>query len=116
MDEIRQFDTGATRDTNKDKLSYVKALSPIVLQYYVNYLGKHRVQSDGNLRDWDNWKKGISQDVYFDSLGRHFMATWLLRNGVPAFDNHGLVSLEDSLCGIMFNTMGMLFEILKEKK
>jgi len=66
--KIRQFDSGATRDTDENKPSYVKALSPIVLQGYVEYLGRHRLQSDGNLRDWDNWKKGIPQEVYLLSL------------------------------------------------
>ena len=35
LSQIRKFDTGATRDTLEGKLSYVKALSPIVLQRYV---------------------------------------------------------------------------------
>lgn len=115
-DEIRQFDSGATRDTDKGKPSYIKALSPIVLQRYVEYIGKHRTQSDGSQRDWDNWKQGIPQDVYLDGLGRHEMAVWLLCHGFSAFDNHGPVTLEDSLCGIIFNTQGMLHELLKEQQ
>lgn len=114
--EIRQFDTGATRDTDVNKPSYIKALSPIVLQNYVEYLGRHRLQSDGNLRNWDNWKNGIPQDVYLDGLGRHEMAVWLLCHGFPASDNHGLVTLKDSLCGVIFNAQGMLHEILKEEQ
>lgn len=114
--EIRQFETGATRDTDANKPSYVKALSPIALQYYVNYLGHHRVQSDGSLRDWDNWKKGIPQDVYLDGLGRHKMAVWLLCHGFPSSDNHGPVTLKDSLCGVIFNAMGMLHEILQKEQ
>lgn len=112
---IRTFATGATRDTDIDKLNYVRALSPIVLQRYVQYLGRHRLQSDGTLRDWDNWKKGIDKQTYVESLGRHDMAVWLLHEGYPAFDNHGPATLEDSLCGIIFNASGMLHEILKEK-
>lgn len=115
-DKIRQFDSGATRDTVEGKLSYIKALSPIVLQRYVKYIGKHRTQSDGSQRDWDNWKQGIPQDVYLDGLGRHEMAVWLLCHGFPAFDNHGPVTLEDSLCGIIFNTQGMLHELLIEQQ
>ena len=113
--KIRQFDTGATRDIDKNKPSYVKALSPIVLQGYVEYLGRHRLQSDGNLRDWDNWKKGIPQEVYLDGLGRHEMAVWLLCHGFPASDNHGPVTLLDSLYGVIFNSIGMAHEILKKK-
>lgn len=114
--KIRTFSSGATRDTTEGKLNYVKAISPIVLQQYVDYIGKHRVQPDGNLRDWDNWKQGMSKQVYFESLGRHFEAVWLIHDGFPAFDNHGPVTLEDSLCGIMFNAMGYLYEILREKE
>ncbi len=112
---IRTFATGATRDTEEGKLNYVKALSPIVLKRYVEYLGGHRTQSDGSLRDWNNWKQGIPQQTYFESLYRHFHAAWLLRDGFRAGDNHGPVTLEDSLCGILFNTMGYLHEHLKEK-
>ena len=113
--EIRQFDSGATRDTVEGKLSYVKALSPIVLQRYVQYLDIHRKQSDGSMRDFDNWKKGLPKEAYLDGLGRHFIAVWLLEHGFPASDNHGPVTLEDSLCGIIFNAMGRLHELLKEK-
>ncbi len=113
---MRDFKTGATRDTVEGKLNYIKALSPIVLQRYVEYLGKHRIQSDGQLRGWGNWKKGIDKQVYLEGLSRHEMATWLLHDGFPAEDNHGLVTLEDSICGIIFNAMGYLFELLKEKQ
>lgn len=112
-DKIRTFAGGATRDTLSNKPSYVKALSPIVLRRYVEYIGKHRVQADGSLRDWDNWKQGMPQDVYLDGLGRHFLAVWLLLDGFDAFDNHGPVILEDSLCGIIFNAQGILDRILK---
>ena len=113
--EIRKFDTGATRDTVEGKLDYVKALSPIVLRRYVQYLDKHRVQSDGNMRDFDNWKKGIPLETYHSSKGRHFMATWLLAEGYEVSDNHGPVDEEDALCGELFNVMGRLHEILKAK-
>lgn len=113
--EIRKFETGATRDTVKGKLDYMKALSPIVLRRYVEYLDKHRLQPDGSMRDFDNWKKGIPQETYHSSGGRHFFTSWLLFEGYEAFDNHGPVDEEDALCGRLFNTMGRLHEILKAK-
>lgn len=116
MSEIREFDSGATRDTAEGKLSYVKALSPIVLQKYVEYLDKHRLQPNGKTREFDNWKKGIDKDIYMDSLGRHFMSAWLLHDGFRSKDNHGEVTLEDSLCGIVFNAIGYLYEILRNKR
>ena len=115
MDNIRIFPSGSTRDTDIAKLNYIKALSPLVLHRFVEYLGKHRVQSDGNLRDWDNWKKGIPKQTYIESLMRHLIALWLLHDGFQAWDNHGKVDIEDSLCAIIFNSSGYLHEILKEK-
>jgi len=113
--KIRQFDTGATRDTDVDKLDYEGFFSPIVLQRYAQYLHKHRIQSDGNLRDSDNWQKGIPIVEYMKSKARHFMATWLIHRGVKLYDKGTLVDLEETLCAELFNTMGYLFEILKKK-
>jgi len=115
-DTIRTFGTGATRDTSAGKLSYVKALCPIVLQRYVQYLDKHRLQPDGSMREFDNWKKGIPRETYQDSRMRHEITAWLLSQGIPAEDNHGPVNIEDTLCAIIFNAMGELHEVLKEKQ
>ena len=114
-DVMRKFDSGATRDTTNNKLDYVKALSPIVLRRYVQYLDKHRLQPDGSYRDFDNWKNGIPQEVYHSSGGRHFLDTWLLTEGYATKDNHGPVDLEDALCAQLFNIQGRLHEILKAK-
>lgn len=116
MGEIREFSTGATRDTNVGKLDYEGFFSPIVLQRYAQYLHKHRTQSNGKLRDSDNWQKGIPLDTYMKSKVRHNIATWLIHRGYPAFDEKGnIVDLEESLCAEIFNAMGYLFEILEEK-
>jgi len=112
---IRTFVSGATRDTAQGKLDYVKALSPIVLRRYVQYLDKHRLQPGGSYRDFDNWKKGMDQGVYLSSLGRHFIDVWLLAHGQETSDNHGPVDEESALCAILFNTMGILHEKLAEK-
>ena len=113
---IRTFDTGATRDTAQGKLDYVKALSPIVLRRYVQYLDKHRLQPDGSYRDFDNWKKGIPQETYRSSQGRHFFDDWLLSEGYATEDNHGPVTdIEDVLCAELFNIQGRLREILKAR-
>jgi len=112
-DEIRKFETGATRDTADGKLDFIRALSPIVLRRYVQYLDKHRKLPDGSFRAFDNWKKGISPDVYLSSFGRHAIDVWLLEHGYYTEDNHGPVNVEDALCAVMFNTMGLLYEKLK---
>jgi hypothetical protein len=113
---IRTFKTGATRDTAQDKLDYVKALSPIVLRRYVQYLDKHRLQPDGSYREFDNWKRGIPQETYRSSHGRHFWDDWLLSEGYETEDNHGPVTdIEEVLCAELFNIQGRLHEILKAR-
>jgi hypothetical protein len=107
---MREFDTGATRDTDESKLDYEGFLSPIVLQRYAEYLHKHRVQSDGRARDSDNWQKGIPLDVYMKSNCRHFIDAWKWHRGFVGRD-----SLEEALCAILFNTQGYLYELLKDK-
>ena len=71
---------------------------------------KHQLQADGKLRDSDNWQKGISLSVYMKSLWRHFMDVWRQHRGLPGQD-----TLEDSLCAVLFNTMGMLHEVIKAR-
>jgi len=110
---MRKFDSGATRDSTENKLSFIKALSPLVLKRYVQYIGKHRIQADGNLRDWDNWKHGIPEEVYMDSKGRHFIDAWMHHDGYGEEAEVG--DIEDVLCAELFNTMGYLQEILVKK-
>jgi len=110
MTKIRKFDTGATRDTEENKLDYEGFLSPRVLERYAKYMDKHRVQSDGTLRTSDNWQKGIPKDVYIKSAHRHFVDWWKEHRGYKSREG-----LEDALCGVLFNTMGYLYEVLKNK-
>src|SRR3972149_6479395 len=79
--KIRTFSTGATRDTNQNKPDYEGFLSPLVIKRFGEYMSKHRVQSDGNLRDSDNWQKGIPKEEYMKSAWRHFMDWWLENRG-----------------------------------
>ncbi len=115
---MRQFDTGATRNTDTDKLDYDGFLCPLVIKRYAEYLNEHRVQADGKLRDSDNWQKGIPIKVYMKSKWRHFMDTWMIFRGYgPVYDskdNH-IITMEEALCGEIFNASGHLHELLKEK-
>jgi hypothetical protein len=106
--KVRQFESGAIRDTDVGKLDFEGFLSPLVLERFAEYMNKHRIQSDGNLRDSDNWQKGIPIAQYVKSLWRHFFAVW-------KGHRKGEID-EDDICGVLFNTMGMLHEILKNKK
>jgi len=109
--KIREFDTGATRDIEEGKNDYEGFLSPAVLQAYGDYMTKHRVQADGELRPSDNWQQGIPKDVYIKSALRHIMDLWLEHRGYPSRDG-----IEAALGGLLFNIMGYWFESLKEWK
>jgi hypothetical protein len=106
---IRAFETGATRDTAVNKLDYEGFIDPVVLERYAEYMHENRIQSDGSLRDADNWQKGIPKDAYMKSGFRHFMEWWKAHRGHRVEDG-----LERALCGVIFNAMGYLSELLKE--
>lgn len=107
--KIRQFETGANRDTDTGKLDLEGFLSPLVIEAYAHYMHFNRYLSDGSLRDSDNWQKGIPSGVYMKSLWRHFFDLWKYYRGYPIKDHVIFAG-----CGILFNTMGWLHEFLKE--
>ena len=107
---MREFTTGATRDTDTAKLDYEGFLCPRVLERYATYMHKNRLQADGKLRSSDNWQKGIPIEAYMKSKWRHFMDTW------KAYRNPAVpIDMEESLCAELFNTMGLLHELLKAR-
>lgn len=110
--DIRQFETGANRDTAEGKLDFEGFLSPQVIHRFAEYMNKNRVMRDGTLRDSDNWQKGIPTDVYMKSLWRHFFDVWALHRDRPELVAPG-VDMEEALCGLLFNGMGMLHEYLR---
>jgi len=109
--KIRKFMTGATRDTEEGKNDYEGFLNPIVIKAYGNYMTKHRIQSDGNLRDSDNWQKGIPKDAYIKSAFRHFLDWWLEHRGYKSREG-----IKDALMALLFNVMGYAYEVLKEQE
>ena len=115
---MRNFGTGATRNSDENKLDYEGFLNPLVLNKFAEYMNTHRKQSDGKLRDSDNWQKGIPIMAYNKSLIRHTMDYWrLTRGGVVINPDNGKESDElDLLCAIIFNAQGLILEKLKEKK
>lgn len=108
---MRKFETGATRDTDQGKLDYEGFLSPLALERYAEYMNENRIQADGKLRDSDNWQKGIPLTAYIKSLWRHFFDVWKEHRGISTDSG-----LERALCGIIFNAMGYLHEVLKAKQ
>jgi len=110
---VRKFFTGATRDVDTNKADFEGFLSPLVLRRYGEYMNRHRVQSDGSLRDSDNWQRGIPLDAYMKSGFRHFMDWWSGHRGHKTSTGE---SVEEELCALIFNASGYLHELLKSNK
>jgi hypothetical protein len=110
--EVRKFETGATRDTDTDKLDLEGFESPRVMLRYAEFMHKNRIQADGGLRTSDNWQKGMPKDAYIKSMMRHFMDVWLHHRGCGHLAKE---DLETALCAMRFNVNGYLLETLKEK-
>lgn len=111
LGKTRTFETGATRDTDTGKYDYEAFFSPLVLERRAQFMHKNRVQSDGQLRDGDNWQKGIPTDQYMKSMFRHFVDIWMAHRNYadPSAD------IDEMLCALMFNAEGYLHEILKRR-
>jgi hypothetical protein len=106
---VRTFSTGATRDTDENKLDFEGFLSPLVLEEFAKYMHGKRKMPDGSMRDSDNWQKGIPLDAYMKSMFRHFFAVWKSHRA-------GTTTAEEDLLGLFFNVQGYLHETLKAKK
>jgi len=111
MGKIRTFDSGATRNDDKDQIDYEGFFSPLVFEEFGKYMHKNRKQADGKMRDSDNWQKGIPLKAYMKSLFRHFVDLWKEHRGYPSREG-----IKSALCGIIFNAMGYLHEILKREE
>lgn len=113
---MREFDTGANRNPDDGKLDYEAFFSFPVIERFAQYMHKHRHLEDGTLRDGDNWQKGIPIPSYRKSIMRHTVQAWGVWRGYDVRDEKGgKVELEEAICGIIFNAMGMLHEVLKLK-
>ena len=116
--ELRTFETGATRDTAEGKLDYEAFLSSPVLVRYAEYMHKCRHQSDGTLRDGDNWQKGMLRSAFMKSAWRHFMTWWSIHRGKEVDGVQMRLRravLEEALCALLFNVMGYLHEVLLDR-
>ena len=110
---IRKFKTGATRDTDASKLDWEGFIAPIAVLEFVRYMHGHRTQSDGSVRDADNWQNGMPRRQYVKSLIRHTWDFWLLWRS----DDEGRTQAYESrlielLCAIWFNVQGLIYEIV----
>ena len=112
-DKIRKFAGGATRDAASDKLDFEGFFSPLALEVYAKYMHKHRMQSDGNLRDSDNWQSGFGLSVVLKSAWRHLFDWWKIHRGLKAIDIRSgkAVTARDAVCGVIFNAFCYLHEM-----
>jgi len=115
----RQFETGATRDTDDQKLDYEGFISPLEDRRVAEYMHTKRLSNipkGQTIRSSDNWQKGIPKETYAKSLIRHVKEFHLIYDGFDAFDEkYNRLDLEEILCAIRFNVDGYLFELLKER-
>jgi hypothetical protein len=108
-ENMRTFESGATRDTDEGKLQYKGFISPYALKQFAEYMHKNRYMTDGSMRDSDNWKRGIPVDSYCDSLIRHIVEFW------TALDNNDLEAADEIAPAIFFNIQGYMHERAKIK-
>jgi len=119
--KLRTFKSGATRDTAQKKIDPEGFLDPLVVAAFSEYMDRHRVQSDGGLRDSDNWQKGFTRSAIIKSMWRHFLDLWLLHRGhAPRSADHltlhstkGVEAVKtEILCALWFNVQAYLREVL----
>ena len=112
---MRTFQSGATRDSDHEKLDFDGFLSPEALLAFAKYMHKHRIQADGTPRAADNWKKGIPLEAYRKSMWRHFFDAWY---GLHYREQPGAttVDTQDALCALLFNVQGALDLLIREEK
>ena len=75
-ESIRTFDTGATRSSDQGRDDPEGYLSPLAIDRFNQYMTKHRVQPDGNIRASDNWQKGLPLDTLMKGMWRHMLHAW----------------------------------------
>jgi hypothetical protein len=95
---MRQFSTGATRNNDINQLDLEAYRSPITDIVFGQYMKKHARQSDGTMRDGDNWQKGIPMKSGVSSETRHHYDVWLEARGYDSRDG-----VLEGLCGLKFN-------------
>ena len=112
---MRNFDTGATRDTEDGKIDYWGFISPKAMKSFGEYMMKHQKQADGKLRASDNWKKGIPMDAYLRSMFRHMMDVKALldTSSIDRMEGYAPDEAVELMNAILFNVQGWLHEAMK---
>lgn len=103
---MREFESGATRDTDEGKPDYEAYLSPLVIERFGQYMLSHQNTPLGK-REGDNWQKGFGLPVIMKSLWRHFFDVWKAHRG------HTGVDQQEALCAVIFNAQAYLHALLE---
>lgn len=110
---MREFNGGATRDTDAAKLDFEGFNNPLVDRCYAEYLNKHRQTANG-LRDSDNWQNLFGDkhtDICMKSLCRHVVDARLAHRGYKSEQ-----PVIDSLNAIIFNAKAYLLKLLLDEE
>jgi len=118
---IRKFKSGATRDTEENKIDFEGFFHPINIKRYGEYMTKHKKQSDGESRESDNWQKLFGDtpeehcNVCIKSLWRHFEDLWLHHR---KWGHEAREDINSAIQGIKFNINAYEYglEIKKKEK
>ncbi len=108
---MRTFDSGATRNSDDDKLDYEGFLNPLVLEMYASYMHRNRFLETGEVRGSDNWQLGLPLDVVMKSAYRHFQDWHLEHRGYESREG-----VKDALCGLLFNVQSYLLTVLEQER
>lgn len=109
-ESVRQFTTGATRDTAEGKIDFEAFFSPLVLHAFGVHMLSHMKDASGAPRESDNWQKGIPMDAYMKSGWRHFFDWWSNHRDMKLVRKERIIR---ACCAVLFNVMGYLHEYLK---
>lgn len=105
--KIIKYDTGATRESDNEKLDIEGFLSPLVIEAYSQYMHFNRKLPDGTMRSGSDWQNGIPFNRLMRSMWRHFKDCWM---------EHRLWATKEgrvfALCGLLFNTVAYLHQVL----
>lgn len=112
---VRAFDTGATRSADVMRDDPEGYLSPIAIDRYCQYMTKHRLQPNGQIRASDNWQKGMPLPTFFKGMWRHFLHAWTRFRGYEVSDPGAAANMEEDLCAMLFNVQGALHELIVER-